>query len=541
MKPWLAMLTMLATLPAAGAEGRGFYLDSVTGNDENSGRSPEQAWQSLEKASGMEYTSGDRLLLKKGCVFRGTLALHAAGSEDAPVVVGAYGEGDLPAIDAKGYVAGIAIENCSHLEVENLEVSADGGDPVEPQAGNRRLGVQIAYGEGDYKHIVLRGLYIHDIFAAKADENQSGYGINVERGERGNLADFAILNCRIERTAATGIMIRGGMQGGAALNGVKILDNKLTDIGGPGMNPMSVKNLLVRGNAVLRSGSMADKRMRGRGSGIWPWGSDGVLIEKNVFRGARGINDCCGAHIDFNCKNVIVQYNLSIDNEGGFVEILGNNYNCCYRYNISVNDGARVKGAEWPHPNGTMLKAQLDGKTLFLSSYTGNSPRSGPFNSYIYNNTVYVKEDMHSVFNFTRCADGALIANNIFCILGPTKRASDEEGRNQPPPDAALKNIFIQNNLYMRADTLPPDLPLQDGKPLVDTSPIVADPRFKNPGGFDPADYIPANREAVKDRGIRIEALPGDDVGLFLGLDVKEDFFGNPISGLPDMGAIEIE
>ncbi|OPZ01054.1 MAG: hypothetical protein BWZ10_03533 [candidate division BRC1 bacterium ADurb.BinA364] len=93
----------------------------------------------------------------------------------------------------------------------------------------------------------------------------------------------------------------------------------------------------------------------------------------------------------------------------------------------------------------------------------------------------------------------------------------------------------------MRADTLPPDLPLQDGKPLVDTSPIVADPRFKNPGGFDPADYIPANREAVKDRGIRIEALPGDDVGLFLGLDVKEDFFGNPISGLPDMGAIEIE
>jgi hypothetical protein len=308
------------------------------------------------------------------------------------------------------------------------------------------------------------------------------------------------------------------------------------------MNPMSVTKLLVRGNVVNRSGSTADPRMRGRGSCIWPWGSDGALIEKNIFRGARGINDCCGAHIDFNCRNVVIQYNLSIDNEGGFVEILGNNYNCCYRYNVSINDGARVKGAEWLHPNGSTLRAQLDGKTLFLSSFTGNNgTRRGPFNSYIYNNTIYVKEEMHSVFNITRVSDGALITNNIFYILGETKKASDEEGRNRPPASATVKNIIIKNNLYQRANTLPPDLPLQDGKPLHDSAPIVADPQFKNPGGFDPSDYIPANREAVKDRGVRIERIPGDTVGLYLGLDVAEDFFGNPLVGLPDMGAIEIK
>ena len=66
--------------------------------------------------------------------------------------------------------------------------------------------------------------------------------------------------------------------------------------------------------------------------------------------------------------------------------------------------------------------------------------------------------------------------------------------------------------------------------------------QFKNPGGFDPADYVPANRDAVKDRGAsRIERIPGDTVGLVLGLEVAEDFFGNAIIGQPDMGAIEIQ
>ena len=59
---------------------------------------------------------------------------------------------------------------------------------------------------------------------------------------------------------------------------------------------------------------------------------------------ANGPADSAGCHIDFNCDNVIVQYNLSVSNAGGFIEILGNNYNCSYRYNVSVNDGHRIKG-----------------------------------------------------------------------------------------------------------------------------------------------------------------------------------------------------
>ena len=35
------------------------------------------------------------------------------------------------------------------------------------------------------------------------------------------------------------------------------------------------------------------------------------------------------------------QYNYSEDSEGGFCEILGDNHNVAYRFNVSVNDGFR--------------------------------------------------------------------------------------------------------------------------------------------------------------------------------------------------------
>ena len=109
---------------------------------------------------------------------------------------------------------------------------------------------------------------------------------------------------------------------------------------------------------VHSSGSNDDSRKWGRGSGLWTWGSSDIIIEHNHFLHANGPADSAGCHIDFNCSNVVVQYNFSAYNAGGFCEILGNNYNCAYRYNISVNDGHRVKGEN---------RAFQEGKTFWLS------------------------------------------------------------------------------------------------------------------------------------------------------------------------------
>lgn len=521
---------------------RTFYLNSTSGKDTNDGLSPETAWKSLEHANEENYVAGEKLLLYKGCTFYGKLHLKVKGSLDLPVIVSSYGPDDgenhFPIIDAKGYIAAIHIENSRHVEISNLELVADAGTPVESEAKTRRYGVLvIADTPGLYPGIHLKNLKIHHIFATENIEKDGrnptsnmGMGIAVMMNEEAaRIKNILIKDCSISMTGHTGIRIFGfgNNSGTTYLDDVTIENNHLQHIGGPGMVPGRCENVVVRGNVVDHSGSSIDSRMHGRGSGIWPWTCNNVLIEKNRFMHARGRADSCGAHIDFNCKNVVVQYNLSMDNAGGFVEILGNDHNCCYRYNISINDGFRIKGEDG---------ADQEGKVLWTSGYVGSgNQRTGPFNSYIYNNTIYVKEDIRSCFSFTGTTDGILIANNIFYIPGETVDVSGDQDTRAEDPNLSISNVVFTNNLYQHSKILPGSLSIKD------SNPFTGDPEFQHAGGFKPGDYIPENTKLVKDKGIKVQHIPGDDVGLTIGLEVKTDFFGNPIKELPDIGAVEIQ
>jgi hypothetical protein len=343
------------------------------------------------------------------------------------------------------------------------------------------------------------------------------------------IRNVKIENCTIEMTGHTGIRISGagGANDRSFLDSVTIVNNRLKHIGGPGMVPGRCENVLVRGNIVDHSGSSIDPRMHARGSGIWPWTCNNVLIEKNKFMHARGKADSCGAHIDFNCNNVVVQYNLSMDNAGGFVEILGNDRNCCYRYNISINDGFRIKGEDGAHQ---------EGKVLWTSGYVGSgNQKHGPYNSYIYNNTIYVKEEIRSCFSFARTTEGILIANNIFHILGETFDVSGDQDTQAEDQSLTIENVVFKNNVYQNSGILPESLIIKD------SNPFVGDAGFKNAGGIEPEDYIPSSVSLLQDKGIAWQKIPGDEPGLLMDLEVEEDYFGNPIIGLPDIGAVELQ
>ena len=89
------------------------------------------------------------------------------------------------------------------------------------------------------------------------------------------------------------------------------------------------------------------------------------LLLQLYFNVLDGPQDSYGAHIDFGNENVVFQYNFSYNNEGGFVEILGDNINCGYRYNISVNDGYRVD------PNNNQWDKK--GKIFWVGNFCGNN------------------------------------------------------------------------------------------------------------------------------------------------------------------------
>ena len=523
--------------PAEPTAPKGYFLDSRNGNDRNNGQTPATAWKTLDKINSVTLKPGDKIFLARGSVFEGSLSLSVSGTREKPVEITAWPENDttrpLPVINSVGYLAGISISNSSHLTLSNLEIVSDAGTPAEPAALKSRYGVlAVSDGLNESKGIVLENLYIHNIFASQQvpaggqnPTSNKGMGIFFESGETAPFDSITIKNCRIENTGHTGIRIRANTEDPAFYaQHIFILGNRLKNIGGPGIQPGKCDHVLVSRNVVDHSGSTADPRMHGRGSGIWPWYCHDVLIEHNRFMYAHGKMDSHGAHIDHNCSDVIIQYNLSIENGGGFVEILGANHNCSYRYNISVNDGWRVKGVDGALQNGEIL---------FISNYTGkNVPKEGPYDSYIYNNTIYVKKEITSWFFLAPTTDGLLVANNIFYLTGPTQ-TSVRKGNDVP--GASPQNIVFRNNLYLYPHTLP------EGFPVQDTLSFTGDPKFARPGGYEAEDYLPANATLVKDKGTTIKKLPGDSIGLRRGLKVEKDILGNPVTGKPDVGAIEMK
>ena len=111
--------------------------------------------------------------------------------------------------------------------------------------------------------------------------------------------------------------------------------------GGSGFVPNKSENVLVQDCIFNHTGSSMDDRMWKRGSGMWPFDCKNVVAQRNKFMNAHGPMVLISSHIDYGNENVVFQYNYSYNNEGGFAEVLGDNINCGYRYNISVNDGYR--------------------------------------------------------------------------------------------------------------------------------------------------------------------------------------------------------
>ena len=523
-----------------------YYVHPALGDDANSGTSANAPLRTLAQASKLNLHAGDAILLAAGQPFGGQLAFEKiTGSTSNPILISSYqekaGNSDGRAmIDAKGYVAAVCLKNCAFIEIANLRLTANAGgmNPGPAAKKDLRCGILIEADQpGKYEGFSISNVVVKDVFfeepgfvrapeEVKSANGTQNYGWGIRfwvASANAVMRDITITDCEIANVSHTGLKFTAPSN---SLQQVDVQRVQITDTGGPGVQISGVRGGHFSQLDVNGSGSANDTRKWGRGSGLWTWGSSDVVIEKSRFQNANGPGDSAGVHIDYNCRNVVVQQNLSAHNAGGFCEILGNNYNCAYRYNVSVNDGYRVKGQ-----NG----AFQEGKIFWLSGYTGSKgPQQGPFNSYFYNNTIYVGADIHAKVAVADTAAGVLIANNIFCIEGDSQSVIGDQIRPDKGGARAPRNVVFENNLYESVRSWPADAPIKD------RSPIIGNPQFQHAGGMSLEDYIPRNIGLVRNRGILIPKLRSDDVGLTLGLHPQHDILGNPIPGLPSLGAIQL-
>ena len=298
--------------------------------------------------------------------------------------------------------------------------------------------------------------------------------------------------------------------------------------------PNKSENVLVEDCIFNHTGSSIDSRMWKRGSGMWPFDCKNVVAQHNKFMNAHGPMDSYGSHIDYGNENVVFQYNYSFNNEGGFAEILGDNINCGYRYNISVNDGYRED------PNG--IPWDKKGKIFWISNFCGQNPIRCPnVGTFIYNNTVFINDTLNPEIYFWPDIGDVHVYNNLIAV--------GQNGEIIPTLiDSNFNELYISNNLFYDSTRINLDSKLENNA-------IYGDPFLLNSvnlGVNNPTAYQIQNNSPAINNGFLING--SIDTTNYLQHNGGLDYFGNSVShvlpsnigafngtGTMDILAIELE
>ncbi|GEM_PF-1787049 len=135
------------TALATSSDSQVIYVSSSSGNDSNNGLSPQAPVQTLNKARSLVRDGyPDWILLKRGDTFNSSdggspgdspsvLLLNWGGrSASEPTVIGAYGTGARPILDAYGNAAAIDIgsQNVNHIAITGLNLTSSQRNPNSP-------------------------------------------------------------------------------------------------------------------------------------------------------------------------------------------------------------------------------------------------------------------------------------------------------------------------------------------------------------------------------------------------------------------------
>ena len=386
---------------------------------------------------------------------------------------------------------------------------------------NVRFGIKVVASTQDLENFSFKNLYIHDIYPTPdiANNIHLGYGIKLETqsdtvaGLFNRISNVKVINTSISETGHYGFWIKSlGLNGIDSVKNSQILvENCVFEhTGGSGFVPNKSENVLVQNCIFNHTGSSIDNRMWKRGSGMWPFDCKNVVAQHNKFMNAHGPMDSYGSHIDYGNENVVFQYNYSYNNEGGFAEVLGDNINCGYRYNISVNDGYRED------PNGTPWNHK--GKIFWVSNFCGQNPiRCPSVGTFIYNNTVFVNDTLNPEIYFWPNVGDVHLYNNLIVV--------GQDGEIIPTLiENNLNDLYISHNLFYDSSRIDLDSDLENNALYVD--PLLFNSVYL--GENNPQAYQIQNNSPVIGNGFLING--SSDTTNYLEHNGGLDYFGNSVS-----------
>lgn len=359
------------------AQGRSFYVNATSGDDNNSGRSPRYAWKTLRQVNITTFEPGDTILFRSGQEWLGMLFPRGSGTAELPIVITKYGGMEKPKIhgghsdliDFEGHrtIQTVLLHNQQHWVISNLEITNMPDNVIEDFDDNgyeKRRGIYIVASDtGELRGITIKNNYIHHV---KGDDSKDFHGsggiiVAVLGKEKPSFFNgVQILNNKVYMVNRTGIGVSSYWQrrpryrlypdswmdkmGHYQPNlNVVIRGNDVESTGGDGIVPQISFKALMEYNKVNGAAS----RSEGYNAGLWAWNSDSVLIQYNEVWNTRTTRDGMAFDCDAYSVGHTYRYNFSHHNEGGFLLLFGRSqdvpdaqnegHTICY--NISMNDG----------------------------------------------------------------------------------------------------------------------------------------------------------------------------------------------------------
>lgn len=535
------------------------YYVSTSGDDNNDGLSESSPWKTIDQLNlalanntdGGWVAPGDKVLFKRGDTFYGHLNVNRSGTVDDAITISSYGDEnhELPIISGSGgtitggdYFQAVTMANSSNVLVTKLWIKNDRQDGSRYTYGEyTSFGIKVIANKwgGISSNIIFKDLKISDIFGIsipppKEFNSLNATGIRFE-GEANEvdsdiaIKDILIEDCYFTHIGKAGVWAihRGNLDANDDTvnrnQNFIIRNNHFFQTGGSGVILSKTLNALVENNNFDQTGhsDISEPRLAGRGSGMWVWSCSNIVAQYNRSYGIRGPGDSYGMHIDFGNKNILFQYNYSEDSEGGFCEILGDNYNCTYRFNVSMNDGFR----------------DFHGYTLWISGYvgTGKDPIRSDKN-YIYNNTIYLNSSVYTP-RISIYALDTYVYNNIFKAINGAKMGYlSPTGKEGVSVDTGAGNFIMENNLFEGA--------IHTNFKSLGTNSESGSPLFVNEGSTNKEDYKIQTGSPVIDMGKTFTEpnFPVAGSGIFKDVSAKAltDAFGLKVdiqNASPNIGA----
>lgn len=463
-----------------------YYIDSINGNNSNSGTSETEAWKDLGGFTG-EYvlTAGVKVLFKCGGTYDFKVELaDIHGTKENPFVISSYGEGERPILTTQEKDEILTLIDCSYITISNLQMVAPNGGGIWIDTLNKTSeGITI---DNVYFHGMPNGKVNNrdDMANGAANARAAVMVKGLPARSRYAVNDLTIKNCEVY-DCANGFMIWGSWN-----------DEQNPWCEEKDADPIYNTGLLIEGcyfhemdaeavivgicDGALVTNCRAINTCQGEGvdkngeilyftAAMWFWGSENSTIQYCEIAGQKNFGDGMSVDFDSCTNNCTYQYIYSHDN----MRFMCNNAkespqkNNTVRYCLSVND------------NG--------GRSAIAS---GN----GEDNLKFYNNTIINCADFH-----VRYLTNSLVANNIII---------PEDGYviyfNKQEEKVA--NNTYTNNCY--AHTM---------KPSIDSGSLNMLPNFI--GGDDATTaYQLAEGSALIGAGVKVED------------DLTVDFFGNEIT-----------